>query len=197
MPEIIKKNTSRYTQKDTDKSFVLFAVVANLLLPFLNTIYRSVPRRKEQDKVHRFTYRDPVAPSFPMTNLPPTRQRTNDLMLLFAEGTRRASGRWSATKLSNKIRPRRSHGRGGRPSPLHTFACSPVPAPPGRACSFAYVAGTRRPVRLPLARPGGSSQSQPAPISGKLLPIYLASRETIFPRKSAVPLASFHQRGGK
>lgn len=127
MPEIIRKNASRYTQKNTEKSFVLFAIVTNLLLPFLNTIYRSVPRLKEQDKVHRFTYRDPVAPSFAMTNLPPTRQWTNDLMLLFAEGTRRASGRWSATKLSNKIRPRRSHGRGGRPSPLHTFAGSPSP----------------------------------------------------------------------
>lgn len=137
-----------------------------------------------------------------MTNSPPTRQRANDLMLLFAERTMRASGRWSPTKLSNEIPPRRSHGRGAAPL-LHT----PLPARPSprrrsqrvallMSCSFAYVAGTRGPVGLPLAQPGSGSQSQAAPVSGKLLPIYLASWETIFPRKNAAPPACYHQEEG-
>lgn len=71
-----------------------------------------------------------------MTNSPPTRQRANDLMLLFAEGTTRASGRWSPTKLSSEIRPRRSHVRGADPPSLRT----PLPRSPRPVCSFAYVA---------------------------------------------------------
>lgn len=74
-----------------------------------------------------------------MTNSPPTRQRANDLMLLFAEGATRASGRWSPTKLSNEIRPRRrSHVRGADPPP--TSLRTPLPRSPRPACSFAYVA---------------------------------------------------------
>lgn len=140
----------------------------------------------KQDKVHGFTYRDLVAPSFPMTNSPPTRQRANDLMQPLAGGSVRTAG--SGGRSAAGARSGRGHGQGAgtdRRCPAAALRC-PRPAP--LMC--------RAPGGLPLARAGGGSQWQPTPAAGKLLPAYLASRESVFPRKSAASLASCHRTAG-
>lgn len=125
-----------------------------------------------------------------MTNSPPTRQRANDLMLPSAGGTvRTGSGGRSVARLSAGTRARRSHVRGAAPRP-RTFARCAARAP--RVAPLMC----RAPGGLPLARAGGGSQWQPTPAAGKLLPAYLASRETVFPRESAASLASCHRTAG-
>lgn len=123
-----------------------------------------------------------------MTNSPPTRQRANALMLPLAGGTAlRGSGGCCAARL----RSRRGHGRGAAPRPRTAAHRAERPAQPGPAPLMC-----RAPAGLPLARAGGGSQWQPTPAAGKLLPAYLASRETAFPRKSVASLVSRHRTAG-
>lgn len=104
-------------------------------------------------------------------------------MLLFGDGTLHTSGRWSLVRLSDGPCPLCCHVRG---APAHRCL---VPVPP----SFAY--GVVLPARqAPIGTAGDGSQSQPAPVSGKLLPTYSAAGETLFLRKSLALPAS---QGGK
>lgn len=164
---------------------MLFAATAHLLLPLLDRqhhLQTSAQAEAEQQSAQLYLQRSRSS-ILPDDISPPTPAQANDLMLLFGDGTARASGRWSLVRLSDGPCPLCCHVRG---APAHRCL---VPVPP----SFAY--GVVLPARqAPIGTAGDGSQSQPAPVSGKLLPTYSAAGETLFLRKSIALPAS---QGGK
>lgn len=164
---------------------MLFAATAHLLLPLLDRqhhLQTSAQAEAEQQSAQLYLQRSRSS-ILPDDISPPTPAQANDLMLLFGDGTARASGRWSPVRLSDGPCPLCCHVRG---APAHRCL---VPVPP----SFAY--GVVLPARhAPIGTAGDGSQSQPAPVSGKLLPTYSAAGETLFLMKSIAFPASQGER---
>lgn len=131
-----------------------------------------------------FTYRNPVAPSFSITSSRLVQDQENDLMLSCRRNSvleeQMASGeealQWDPFSFSHVKTE----------IPLNTFARCRVQVQKNKHVAL-LMFRVPKPSCAPIGKHlANSSQSVSLLFSGKLLPIYLASSETIFPRRGAL-----------